>query len=540
MDSLTDNRISRLDRITLIALIAVFFLCSYFSLTDGCYWGDDYAGYISEGIAIAEGKLDVQSVLNAKMHPSPLPEEAVGNPLVYVWGYPLILALVYSLTGFDRVTFSSVFFYKLPSVIAFALLSAVLFLFLRRRFRYALSLLLTFAFCSCAEFYSFFNTLYSDMYFLLFALLSLYLTELFLAEHEHPKHEILGVVAGVLLGCMYEIRLNGAAILLSCILAHGISMVREKKFSRWETILPELIPYIIFFVLKTISEALLAPPTPNASDFRGFSFPVFLSNLATYFGLIRDFFSQIWNSLFVSPLYSVLRRFSDVRFSDLRALSLVLTWISILLSVMGMAVSGIKKNLHLTLLVLFYILAASMLPYTQGMRYLYPVLPVILLFFGYGIRFLSGKVFMKKSRAAEKIACVIVAGMCVLCLYQLVSNDWKHVYAIPEKAEIVNVEDIYMQNAYSPCAVEVYNHIRSDTPEDATFAFFAPRGLYLNTERFTIKPDVNGHSIEEADFYLDYRNTGEYNITPPLGDDFEIIFSNDEFDLYKRINFKEK
>lgn len=530
------NRISRLDRITVIALIVIFFLCSYFSLTDGCCWGDDYAGYISEGIAIAEGKLDVQSVLNAKMHPSPLPEEAVGNPLVYVWGYPLILSLVYSLTGFDRVGFTSVFFYKLPSVIAFALLSALLFLFLRRRFRYALSLLLTFAFCSCAEFYSFFNTLYSDLFFLFFALLSLYLTELFLEAREHPKHEILAVLAGVILWYMYEIRLNGAAILLSCILAHGINIVREKKFSRWETILPELIPYIVFFVLKTISEALLAPPTPNASDFRGFSFPVFLSNLYTYFGLIRDFFSQIWNNLLVSPLYSILRRIFDIRFSDLRVLSAVLTGGSLLLTVLGMAVSGIKKNLHLTLLILFYILAASMLPYTQGMRYLYPVLPPILLFFGYGICFLADKVFAKKSKAAERAVSVIAGVMCVLCLYQLISNDWKHTYAIPEKAEIVNVEDIYMQNAYSPCAVEVYNHIRSDTPENAAFAFFAPRGLYLNTERFTIRPDVNGHSIEEADFYLDYRNTGEYNITPDLGDDFEIIFSNDEFDLYKRIN----
>lgn len=535
MDRLSDRKSSRLDKITVIALIAVFFLCAFFSLTDGCYWGDDYAAYISEGIAIAEGKLDAQSELNTRMHPSPLPAEAVGKPLVYVWGYPLSLSLVYSLVGFDRVGFTSVFFYKLPSVLAFALLSAVLFLFLRRRFSYLLSLLLTVAFCSCHEFYAFFNTLYSDLYFLFFSLLALSMTELYLAETAHPKREILALLLGAVLWYTVEIRLNGTAILLSCILAHLIYFIKEKKLVRWESLLPELLPYIVFLVLKTLSEALLAPPTANTSDFLGFSFPVFLANLRTYLALLQSFFIQLWNNLLISPLYSVLRRFAGIAYSDLSFLSQALALMSLALSVLGMAADGIKKNLHLTLLALIYILAASMLPYTQGMRYIYPILPVLLLFFGYGLQFLSEKLSFQKSKAAGKLSRILACCLCLLCLYELAANNAGEKYAIPEKGEIVNVEDIYMQNAYSPAAVEVYNYIRANTPEDCTVAFFAPRALYLNTERLSVKPDVNGHSIDEADFYLDYLLTGEYNITPPLGDDFEILFTNDEFILYQRI-----
>ena len=534
MRHLSDKGSPRLDRITFFFLIAVFFLCSYFSLSDGCYWGDDYAAYISEGIAIAEGKLDSQSVLNTMMHPSPLPEEAVGRPLVYVWGYPLILSVVYSLAGFDRIGFSSVFFYKLPSVISFALFAAVLFLFLRRRFKLVFSLLLTVAFCSCAEFYSFFNTIYSDMVFLFYALLSLYVEELYLEKAESPGHEVIGIILGIILWYMYEIRLNGIAILLSCIAAHLIYVVKAKKFSRWDLILRELIPYIVFFVLKTLSETLLAAPTSNASDFHDFSFYLFLSNLKTYLGLIQSFFSQLWSNILISPLYSVLRRLFEITYSDLSTLSSVLVWFSIAASVLGTAVSGIRENAHLSLLVIVYIIAAAMLPYTQGMRYIYPILPVILLFFGYGIKYISDTLKITKNKTANRIFAVIASGMCVLCVYQLVSNDIGQKYEIPEKGEIVNVEDIYMQNAYSPSAVEVYKYIRANTPEDCCIAYFVPRGLYLNTERFSVKPDVNGHSIDEADFYLDYRNTGEYNITPDLGNDFEIIFSNDEFDLYAR------
>lgn len=532
---LSDRKINIPDTITVFVLVAFFSLFATLSLNGGCYWGDDYAAYISEGIAIADGDLAAQSAINSIMHPSPLPDEAVGKPLVYVWGYPLALSLIYSVFGFDRVGFSTILLYKLPTVIAFALFSAVLFLLMRRRFRYMLSLLLTAAFCSCAEFYSFFNTLYSDIYFMFFALLSLYVTEVYLEKNESPGHELFGVLLGIILWYMYEIRLNGIAILLSCIVAHIIYVLKEKKFSHFEALLRELIPYIVFFALKMFSESLLAAPTSNISDYKDISFSLFLSNLGTYFALIRDFFFQIWNNLLINPLYSVLRRLCDISFSDLRIISSVLVWLSIALTVSGIVFCGIKKNLHLTLLLIFYIIAASMLPYTQGMRYIYPILPVILLFFGYGTKYFSDKFRLSDRKAVSRTAIIVVSLMCVLCAYQVVSNAMERNYAIPEKTEIVNIEDIYMQNAYSPCAVEVYNYIRENTPEDCTLAFFAPRGLYLNTGRFSIKPDVNGHSIDEADYYLDYLSTGEYNISPDLGDDFECIFKNIEFILYKRI-----
>lgn len=532
MDTLSVKKIGRSDKITVIILAAVFFACAIFSITDGCYWGDDYAAYISEGIAIAEGRLDTQAALNAKMHPSPLPDEAVGRPLVYVWGYPLVLALVYRLVGFDRITYTSVFFYKLPTVISFALVSAVLFLFLRRRFGYFLSLLLTVVFCSCAEFYNFINTLYGDMYFMLFALLALYLVELYIENSENGRHEKIGVILGIVLWYMYEIRLNGLAILLACLAAHLIYLVKSGNLTKPEILLRETVPYIVFFAFKSLSELLIASPTPNTSDFQDSSPALFFSNLGVYLNLVLDFFRQIWSRLLISPLYSVLRRFAEISYSDLAVAGDILAWVSFALLILGLMYGGIKKNLHLLLLAVFYIMAASVLPYTQGMRYIYPILPVILMFLGYGAKcvfgFFDGKTLCRALPAAASL-------LCLLCLYQVASNDITLQTYGRDETEIVNVEDIYMQNAYSPCAVEVYNYIRANTPGQCTIAFFAPRGLYLNTERFSIKPDVNGHSIDEADYYLDYLKTGEYNITPPLDGKFESMFSNDEFVFYKRI-----
>ena len=62
-------------------------------------WGDDFAAYMSEGMAIADGEFHEQTVRNYTMHPSPLTLEASEDGLVYVWGYPLMLSGIYKLTG---------------------------------------------------------------------------------------------------------------------------------------------------------------------------------------------------------------------------------------------------------------------------------------------------------------------------------------------------------------------------------------------------------------------------------------------------------
>ena len=93
-----------------VIVISILFI-NVFSLDNNCYWGDDFAAYISEGISIVDGYFDEQVKLNVLMHPSPLPDEALSGSLVYVWGYPLLLALVYSFAGFDRVGFTSIIYY---------------------------------------------------------------------------------------------------------------------------------------------------------------------------------------------------------------------------------------------------------------------------------------------------------------------------------------------------------------------------------------------------------------------------------------------
>ena len=120
-------------------------------------WGDDFAAYISEGIAIADGNFHEQAVKNYTMHPSPLTLEASEEGLVYVWGYPLMLSAIYKLVGFDRTTFNTIIWYKLPLLLGLSLLGGVLVLFFRRRFSLRIAIVLSMLMCMSGDLFSAIN-----------------------------------------------------------------------------------------------------------------------------------------------------------------------------------------------------------------------------------------------------------------------------------------------------------------------------------------------------------------------------------------------
>ena len=79
-------------------------------------------------------------------------------------------------------------------------MAGVLYLFLRRRMGRALSFTLSLLFCSCYELRVSINSLYSDVVFLFFAVLSLYLVEVFLDAHYKRGPIKAALIYGVLLG----------------------------------------------------------------------------------------------------------------------------------------------------------------------------------------------------------------------------------------------------------------------------------------------------------------------------------------------------
>ena len=543
------KRISLLNYFIAAALVLIVLLLELFALDNTCYWGDDFAAYISEGIAIAEGRLAEQSKLNALMHPTPLPAEAIDGSLVYVWGYPLLLALVYTFVGFDRVDFSSIAYYKLPDIIALALTAGILYLFLRRKMGGGLSFTLSLLFCSCYELRVAAWALYSDVAFLFFAVLSLYLAEVFLDKHAQCTTVKLPLIYGVLLGAVlwftYETRLNGISILFACALATVFYYIKRRRELDVKRALLLLVPYICFLLLKLISEAILAPATANTSDLAGVTFLTAWSNFKSYCGVLYEWLTRIFDSIITSRLNAYLSLHTSTSAGSnsmvdriCNGFNFICFCTAMLLTIVGVCTDGIKQNLHLTLFVIVYLVVVCMLPYNQGIRYIYPVLVLIPLYFGCALR-RGGKVLSrlfkcKGSKLHFGVSVAVAAMICGLTLSSALNSiDSEHCdFEDTVRNDPMRSSGLY---AYTPCAIETYNYIINNTSSDCLIGFIKPRALYLNTERLSVRIGRNGHTLDEVDYLLCRVADNSELLTDEWRGRFTQVFCNDEFTLYEKI-----
>ncbi len=534
----------------LFALVVISILTiNLFSLDNNCYWGDDSSAYISEGIAIAEGRLDEQARLNAIMHPTQLPDEALCGSLVYAWGFPLLLALVYSFVGFDRVAFSTVIYYKLPAALALALMAGVLYLFLRRRMGRALSFTLAFLFCACYEIRVAANSLYSDVVFLFFAVLSLYLAEVFLDKHAQCTAVKLPLIYGVLLGAVlwftYETRLNGISILFACVLATVFYYIKRRRELDVKRALLLLVPYICFLLLKLISEAILAPATANTSDLAGFTLSTILGNLESYYSDLRLWLKLVFDDIITNRLNDYLPLLTSTGEDTYGVIADFCTGFDnvcvsavLIITVIGLVTDGGKSNLYLTVFAVVYLFVACMLPYNQGIRYVYPVLALLPLYFGCALRrggeALSRLFRHKNPRLRSAMAAAAAIMLCALTFVSAMRGiDYARRHSEPIIPE--GPQDFYNTYTYSPCAIEAYNYIIDNTPRDCLIGFIKPRALYLNTGRLSVRIGRNGHTLDEVDYLLCCSDVGEELLTDEWRGRFTQVFCNDEFTLYEKV-----
>lgn len=494
-------------------LVLVMLFVAGMQLTLGVpYWGDDFAAYLSEGIAISEGTLAEQAALNPSMHPSPMPQEAREGSLVYAWGYPLVLSAVHRLAGFDRADYSSVVYYKLPSLLAFGLLAGVLYLFYRRRFSVKVSVFLTLLLCACGTIIEVIDRLYLDTFFLFFCMLSFWLAECLAEAAAKQGRKIGAAVGAVVLGIAFwmtcEIRLNGMTVIGMIGFFHGLWVIRKWKDYRFAGVALLLVPYVVFLSCKVVSESLLMPVTSNMSDVGSVTCKGIMQNAGYYIGCTFLYFFRL-----SSPV------------------SYVLGPLMLLLMLAGMAVQGFRwENVYLTIFIVATYVVLVLLPYVQGLRYMFNLLPFLLMYAAYGGRWLYGKWQQRKPlKNGKKILAGMAAAMLVCSYGALI---------ISGAGNLINGRQPEKGDVYSPEAIETYQFIRQHTREDATIAFIKPRALHLNTGRQAIRPGVNGHQVTDADYLLHIKvDTGDAVKAEEMllyaAEAQAIVFENEAFTLYK-------
>lgn len=465
-----------------IAAVLALFMFALFGvqLTPGMEnWGDDFAAYMSEGIAISQGRFHELIAQNGKMYMAEVPEQVMQEGLVYVWGFPLLLSLVHSLVGFDMIGYSTVIWYKLPSLLAFCCFVGILYLFYRRFLPAALSVFLTLLLAMNHNLLYSIDILNVDIVFLFAAMLSFLLAECFwdTAEKDLSRSAPMlpAIFLGIALWFTYETRLNGSTVLLVIALGHGIRLVQWRKSLRFKVLLGHLCPYLVFLVLKIATEAILAPATSNTSHVGTVTPEILLSNLEYYRSLTTEFLRELAN---YTRFYNILR------------------WCLVL----GLLSRAFRwRNLPFTLLLFGTYLVLILLPYTQGLRYLYGALPFLLLYIGHGCWDLAQLCLrlLDLRKAPRKLLSVAASAAVLILLCNLSQPRLRAGIRAFREGTSLGETDVY-----SPEAVDMYRFIQNNLPEDAVIVFIKTRALSLNTGRLSIFPGFHGQVMTDADYYL--------------------------------------
>ena len=479
-------------------------------------WDDDPSAYMNEGIAISEGRFWEQAEINYYYHPSQLPKEVKNNQLIYVWGYPLLLAIVNRFVEFDRVLYGSLIFYKIPNVICTGLLAGSAFLFFRRRFSAFFAVTLSLLLSLNDEFVKWVNVTAPDLWLLQTGLTAFLLLECYMdiltredslekgRKNRCIKPLIIAFLFGAALWYAHELRLNGSTIALTCVMGQLVCLFRNPVARGREKAIWHFLPYIVFSLLTWITERILAPATGNVSDFSRASLETFFRHCLKQLVAIYYFFTDLFGM--VSNIYVI------------RAIACIL----MILCAIGF-LTAFKRDLHLVLFVIGSFFITALLPYGQGIRYIFNILPILVLCTGYGLNTmtaLSGNklgAYIRIMKTAFIVLLVISSAAKQFTLVRINLQNWRE----PETP------------VYSEDAVETYRFIQNHIPEDGIIEFSYPRSLYLNTQRMSFRQDVNGHTGGEADYRLYIKSSPAEN--PIAGNEGNIstLFENDEFMLAK-------
>lgn len=506
------KRLLKRDILTAAALFLLVIVLGAGMLDRGHEWGDDFAAYMMQARAIANGTMEEQSRINRIIHASQMSfgGEETPDQLTYVWGYPLALSAVYRAIGYDAEAGGIPIVYKLPNLLAYGLFAAVVYLFYRRRFSYAGSLFLALLFALHADMLAHVNDLMSDIFCLMLTTAALTLLEVFLEAEAPKKKAALGLLLGAVLWYNYEVRLNGVTVIYIVIAAHALHLLRRRDArGAWAA---QLTPYALLLALLGASLLALPQATGNSSHIASGPTRQMLFNIRFYAQEIGEWVQAML------PGFVPLRAYAYIPLAMLAAA--------------GVVRSGITKNLHLTALMLGTFAVVILLPYVQPLRYLFNALPLVLLFAAYGAQMIwqrTARLLAPRAIRAAKWIGYAAMLLVTLCMAQ------NTIGRITQRAG--QGDALHHYGAYSAEALDIYAYIRENTDSDAWIGSSKPRATMLNTDRIGFMPGINGNRYKDMDYLLAFTG-GEFydsvtdSIWPELWDELMEVYRNDKFALY--------
>ena len=291
-----------------------------------------------------------------------------------------------------------------------------------------MAFLMTLALCGDMTLHYEIRNLGNDIVFLAFSMFSFHVMELYLDLPSGRKRIILGIILGSLLWYTYSVRLNGIVSAVCVLLAQFIWLMRNRKGFRFT----ELVPLCTFMLLFAVFNIIIFPQPTSTSSASDVSMASFIEGSKYYFGMLhlwaRHFAAialELPIKLSATVLYSVFdspgicavvsraENFMYAQFFDVLAL------IFLLLSIVGITAVGIKRDIHIVLFLFASFIGTAALSLGQELRYLYVILPFLLMYAAEGGIWLIVRFSKGDARPAQSHKLIKTALTVLLCVFSI-------------------------------------------------------------------------------------------------------------------------
>jgi hypothetical protein len=359
------------------------------------------------------------------------------------------------------------------------------------------SLLLVSLFAVNPIFISFLDYIVSDIPFLF----SVFLVLLLITKLDAKQGAWRQVFLGAAVFFAFFIRTTGVVLLASFLVYQALLFYREQTKRR--TIAQNSIIVIAVFILFWLTSSLIFPNGQGSyfQQLMGFTLETLLKNIHDYFYLFVHFFDSNSNPAWTFIYYILVAFF------------LIGVWK--------------QRNTDHILIIFFVLYFAVMLiwPEWQGIRFIFPLLPIFIYFSFQGIRTVVEKLPEKHQQFGGKIS---ISFWLVIVAVFLFNSGTQAYTNLKEGRKINGPFDSYSD--------DMFNFIKAETPPESVIVFFKPRAMRLFTDRDSIMV-LECDRLKLGD-YIVLHKTWEYSqILPDKIQDckqsIELVFENRRFLVYE-------
>ena len=491
-------------------------------LEDGHGWGDDFASYIMQAQSLVDGRMDEFVAQNRFTIEN---SNLTLGPVAYPWGTPLLLAPIVVLWGNDPLALKGL---NVASLLGFL---AVLWFGFRPRLSPGWGLLYFLLFAFNPYLYWLLNQLLSELPFLLFSSLAvLLLRRTVVEERRLISRGFDRLLLGLMVGLAATIRTNGI-LLLGCVLlaqaVHNASaalpavsgpetarLTGRQRLSNWlsaarpatwKEALVQALPLLAFGVFSLAWMAVF--PDSGLSQFSVFSrikITTILYHFYYYFIIPSEFLTPLNHNWLLFAVFAALTAWGILR----------------------RARQDYDDFIYCLLTVGFYIFW----PPLQGLRFLLPIMPLVLLFTFAGLQAGIERLQPEWRRPVERASAVMLAllvGFFFFTIFQTASHN-------------LQAGRVFNDGPYTPATQEVFTFLRQQAAPGQIAAFIKPRALRLFTGLKTFA-STDPAMLAQADYLVQIANPGPHPVqqldTATLVEwlnqgRLELLFEADIFQVY--------